>query len=180
MTQPTNVEPLIAEADIARRVRELAALVSADYAGRRPLLVGVLKGAWVFLADLVRALTIPVRCDFLKVSSYGHGTCTSGRVTLSLDLAAPIAGEHVLLVEDIVDTGTCIQALLDLLRPRGPASLRVCTLLDKPQRREVEVPIDYVGFEVPDRFIVGYGIDCGEDHRELPFIGTVAPGGKTS
>jgi hypoxanthine phosphoribosyltransferase len=175
MPQGHAVEVLIPAEDVARRVAELARDVSRDYIGKRPVLVGVLKGAWVFLADLVRQLSIPVRVDFLKVSSYGGGTSSSGSVCLHLDLSAPIEGEHVLIVEDIVDTGTCVQALIDLLAPRRPASLRVCTLLDKPERRKVPVPVDYVGFCVPDRFIVGYGIDWAENFRELPFVGSITP-----
>jgi hypoxanthine phosphoribosyltransferase len=168
-----TIECLLPADAIARRVAELGRQISADYAGRRPVLVGVLTGAWVFLADLVRQLSIPVRCDFLKAASYGAGTHTSGQVRILLDVTTPIAGEHVLLVEDIVDTGTCIQRLLDHLAAKRPADVRVCTLLDKPPRRTVPVPVDYVGFVVPDRFIVGYGIDWNERHRELPFVAAI-------
>jgi hypoxanthine phosphoribosyltransferase len=167
------VRRLIGRAELESRVAELARRISADYAGREPLLVGVLKGAWVFLADLVRHLTIPVRCDFVKVSTYGAATTSSGAVRLDLDVSLPIAGEHVLLVEDVVDTGLCIHWLLEHVRAKGPASLRLCALLDKPARRRVPVTIDYLGFTVPNHFIVGYGIDCGERHRELPFVGCV-------
>lgn len=168
---------LIAAHELDRRVGELAARVSADYAGKQLLVVGVLKGAWVFMADLVRRLTVPVRCDFLKASSYGMGTETSGEVRLLLDLSLPAEGQDVLVVEDVIDTGTCSAWLLEHLRRKGPASLRLCTLLDKPSRRVVPVAIDYLGFTVADHFIVGYGIDCGERYRELPYVGYVVPGG---
>lgn len=170
------VRCLIARAEIDRRVAELARQISADYAGKLPLVVGVLKGAWVFMADLVRQLTTPVRCDFVKLSSYGAGTQSSGQVRLDLDVSCPVAGQHVLVLEDIVDTGLCIRWLLDRLGQQGPASVRLCALLDKPARRQVAVQLDYVGFTVPDCFVVGYGIDCGERHRELPYVGCLDRG----
>jgi hypoxanthine phosphoribosyltransferase len=158
---------------VAGRVGALAARISADYAGRELLVVGVLKGAWVVMADLVRRLTIPVRCDFVKLSSYGDGTSSSGQVRLDLDLSLPVGGQEVLVVEDLVDTGTCLAWLLDHLRARGPAGVRVCALLDKPARRVTPVTIDYLGFTIPDRFVVGYGIDWGERYRELPYVGYI-------
>jgi hypoxanthine phosphoribosyltransferase len=147
--------------------------MSADYAGKSLLVLGVLHGAFVFMADLIRRLTIPVRCGFVMVSSYGDRTSTSGRVRLKLDATLPVEGNHVLLVDDIVDTGISTAWLLDHLTRKKPASLRLCALLDKPARRRTPVNIDYVGFEVPDRFVVGYGIDCAGRHRELPYVGYV-------
>jgi hypoxanthine phosphoribosyltransferase len=158
---------------VAERVRELAAQINADYADQHPLLVGVLKGAWMFMADLARQLTIPVCCDFVRVSSYGMGTTTSGEPRLLLDVTEPLSGRHVLLIDDIIDTGISVSWLLARLRDKQPASLRLCTLLDKPSRRRVALRPDYVGFEIPDQFVVGYGIDYAEQFRELPFIGYV-------
>jgi hypoxanthine phosphoribosyltransferase len=165
---------LSAEA-IGQRVRELARQIAADYASRPPILVGVLKGSWVFMADLVRALYLPIRCDFVKLSSYGAGTASSGQIQLQLDLILPAEEQHLLIVEDIVDTGLSTAWLLDHLQHRKPASLRLCALLDKPSRRRTPVQIDYLGFTIPDHFVVGYGIDCGERYRELPYIGYISP-----
>lgn len=169
-----DVHPLLSADEIAARVRELARDISTDYAGKQPLVVGVLKGAWIFMADLVRHLTIPVRCDFVVLSSYGMNTVSSGAVQLRLDLAISPRGQDVLVVEDIVDTGTSLPWLLDHLRQQQPASIKVCTLLDKPARRQVALTLDYVGFTIPDKFVVGYGIDCGERHRELPCVACIA------
>jgi hypoxanthine phosphoribosyltransferase len=166
-----SVPCLLSAQAVADRVGALAAQLSRDYAGREPILVGVLKGAWVFLADLVRHLTLPVLCDFVKLSSYGADGVSSGVVRLDLDMTLPAEGRELLIVEDIVDTGISLRWLLDRLQARRPAGLRVCTLLDKPSRRRVEVPLDYVGFTIPDRFVVGYGIDYGEWYRELPYVG---------
>ena len=135
--------------------------------------VGILRGAFVFMADLVRAIPRDVRCDFLGVRSYGAATETSGVVQITSDLRLPISGKHVLLVEDIVDTGLTLRYLLDLLQAQGPASLQVCTLLNKPSRRRVEVPLDFVGFEIPDRFVVGYGLDAAQKYRNLPYVAVV-------
>jgi len=168
-----HIHCLIPGPKLAKRVQELAQEISADYAGKSLLVVGVLHGAYVFMADLVRHLTIPVRCGFVMVSSYGDETVTSGRVKLRLDLTQPVNGDHLLLVDDIVDTGTSIAWLIDHLEQKGPASVRLCVLLDKAARRRVPVKIDYVGFEIPDRFVVGYGIDCAGRHRELPYVGYV-------
>jgi hypoxanthine phosphoribosyltransferase len=174
---PTErVHCLFSADELARRVRELAAQISADYAGKRPLVVGVLKGAWVFMADLVRQLTIPVHCDFVMLSSYGLATQPSGQIKLRLDLTIPAAGQDILIVEDIIDTGHTVPFLIEHLLEKNSASIRLCALLDKPARRQVPVRIDYCGFTVPDKFIVGYGIDCGEDYRELPYVGWVGEG----
>jgi hypoxanthine phosphoribosyltransferase len=168
---------LISERQIAERVAELSRQISADYAGRQPLLVGVLKGAWVFLADLVRQMTVPVRCDFVKLSSYGTGTTSTGKVQLHLDLSLDAEGQDILIVEDIVDSGSCAVWLFDHLRRKKPASIRLCALLDKPSRRVVPVQPDYLGFQIADQFVVGYGIDWNERYRELPYIGHIPSGG---
>ena len=168
-----RVECLIPAAKLDERVRELAREISADYAGKPLLMAGILHGAYVFMADLVRHLTIPVQCGFVMVSSYRQDTVTSGHVELRLDLTQPVEGVHVLLVDDIVDTGISITWLIEHVTRKNPAGVRVCALLDKPARRRVPVKIDYLGFEVPDRFVVGYGIDCAGRHRELPYVGYV-------
>ncbi len=168
-----TVTPAIPAKQLERRVREMAEQISADYAGQQPVIVGVLKGAWVFMADLVRQLSIPVRCDFVRLSSYGVGTVPTGPPRLLLDLTESIAGQHVLVIDDIVDTGISLEWLQRHMLAKQPASLKTCVLLDKPARREVDVEPDYVGFEIPDRFVVGYGIDYAEQYRELPYIGFV-------
>jgi hypoxanthine phosphoribosyltransferase len=170
---PHDIACLISAEQVARRVQELAQRIAADYAGRAPVLVGVLKGAWVFLADLARQLPLPVRCDFVRVSSYGAGTVTSGEPRLLLDCTEQLTGADVLVVEDIIDTGLSTAWLLQHLRGKRPASLRLCALLDKPSRRRVPVHADYLGFEIPDRFVVGYGLDWNERYRELPYVGCV-------
>lgn len=164
---PQMQKVLLTEEEIQGRVRQMASQISADYAGRDPLLVGILKGAFIFLADLVRHLTIPVRLDFMAVSSYGSASESSGAVRILKDLDQSIEGLHVLLVEDIVDTGLTLNYLRENLRARGPASLKVCTLLDKPSRRLVEVRIDYNGFTIPDEFVVGYGLDYNGNYRHF-------------
>ena len=171
-----QLEILISTEAIQARVAELAAEVSAAYAGAEELvLVGVLKGAFVFLADLARQLTIPSRIEFVALSSYQDGTVSSGAVRLIMDLRTDIAGRHVMVVEDIVDTGHTLAYLLRTLKARQPASLACCTLLRKRERHEVDVPLVYVGFEIPDVWVVGYGLDYAERYRTLPYIG-VLPG----
>jgi hypoxanthine phosphoribosyltransferase len=167
---------LYSRLEIAERVGDLARQISADYAAKDPLLVGVLKGAFVFMADLIRQMDIPVRCDFVKVSSYGAGTESSGDPRLLLDLSESPRGRHILLVEDIVDTGTSTAFLIQHLRRQEPASIRLCALLDKPARRRSPVTIDYVGFSIPDYFVVGYGIDYAERYRELDYVGYIVQG----
>jgi len=169
-------EILLTEDQIAARVAELGRRIASDYAGRRVTLVSVLKGSLPFMADLMRAIDLPLRIDLMEVSSYG-GTATesSGLVRIIKDLSASIAGEDVLLVEDIIDTGLTLNYLLRYLRGKNPASLRICTLLDKPARRLVEIPVDYTGFTIPDRFVVGYGLDYGELYRNLRFVGVLRP-----
>jgi hypoxanthine phosphoribosyltransferase len=170
----TQVSTMLSAAQIAARVAELGGQISRDYADRRLVLVSVLKGSFVFTADLARAIDVPsVRVEFLGVRSYGEGTSTSGVVQITQDLARPIEGEDVLIVEDIVDTGLTIAHLIELFRTRHPASLKVCALLHKPARTKIEVPIHYLGFTIEDRFVVGYGLDWAERYRNLPFIGVV-------
>jgi hypoxanthine phosphoribosyltransferase len=164
---------LISAQDIAVRVAALGGEIAARLPDGALTVVGVLRGAFVFMADLVRAIPRDVRCDFLGVRSYGAATETSGVVQITSDLSLPVAGQHVLLVEDIVDTGLTLRYLLDLLQAQGPASLHVCTLLSKPSRRRVEVPLDFVGFEIPDRFVVGYGLDADQKYRSLPYVAVV-------
>lgn len=166
---------LISEEALRAKVRELGARIAADYAGKNPLVVSVLKGATVFVADLIRAMDIPLGIDFIATTSYGNGDVSSGVVRILMDLESSIKGRHVLVVEDIVDTGRTLNYLLKVLSTRGPASLRLCVLLDKPQRRETPVKADYVGFEIPDYFVVGYGLDYAEKYRNLPFVGVLKP-----
>lgn len=167
MTHPHVERVLVPAAAIARRVEELGARISADYRGREPLMVGILKGSTIFLADLVRAVDLPVTVDFVAISSYGHSTTSSGVVRILKDLEESIEGRHVLIVEDIVDTGLTLNYLRENLLARMPASLKICALLDKPSRRKVPVPVDYLGFTIPDEFVVGYGLDYREQYRNL-------------
>ncbi|HEY1458040.1 MAG TPA: hypoxanthine phosphoribosyltransferase [Solirubrobacteraceae bacterium] len=169
-TDPDVGEVLVAADDLQLRVRDLAKDISRDYAGRRLLLVCVLKGAVFFLSDLMRLIEIPVEIDFMAVASYGSATDSSGVVRILKDLDTPIEGRDVLIVEDIVDSGLTLQYLLRNLGSRDPASLEVCALLTKPSRRKVELPVRYVGFEIPDRFVVGYGLDYAERYRSMPYI----------
>lgn len=162
---------LISREELRKTVAELGARISRDYAGKNPIMVSVLKGAFVFMADLVREVTVPCTIDFMAVSSYGKGAKSSGQVQIIKDLDTNIEGRHVIVVEDILDSGTTLSYLLKLLHARHPASLRLCTLLDKPARRKVQVDIDYRGIEVPDAFIVGYGLDYAENYRNFPEIG---------
>jgi len=165
---------LIDEATLQRRVDELGQAVSADYQGKDLMLVCILKGGVAFLTDLMRRITVPHEIDFMAISSYGgQRTESSGVVRIIMDLHADIAGRHVLLVEDIVDSGRTMDYLLRALQARNPASLRVCTLLSKPCRRAVDVPLDYIGFDIPDDFVLGYGLDFDEKYRNLPFVGVL-------
>jgi hypoxanthine phosphoribosyltransferase len=163
-------ETLVSAEDLQRRVAELGAQISRDYDGRRLLLVGVLKGAVFFLSDLMRVIDIPVELDFMAVASYGSATDSSGVVRILKDLDAAIEGRDVLIVEDIVDSGLTLQYLLRNLGSRNPRTLEVCALLTKPERRKVHLPTRYVGFEIPDRFVVGYGLDHRELYRNLPYV----------
>jgi hypoxanthine phosphoribosyltransferase len=170
MAQPGVGDILVQSDELAHRVRELGQEISRDYAGRDLFLVGVLKGAVFFLSDLMRHLEAPCEVDFMAVASYGSSTDSSGVVRILKDLDAPIDGREVLIVEDIVDSGLTLSYLLRTLKARNPASLEVCALLTKPERRKVELPIRYVGFEIPNRFAIGYGLDYAERYRNLPFV----------
>ena len=166
---------LITEEQLAAKVAEMGQAISRDFAGKKLIVIGVLKGSVVFMADLLRHITIPVEMDFMAVSSYGAGVKTTGVVKILKDLDRLIEGYHVLVVEDILDSGMTLSYLTELLRDRGPASVRIATLLDKPERRKVDIAPDYVGFTVPDEFVVGYGLDYAELYRNLPYVGILAP-----
>jgi hypoxanthine phosphoribosyltransferase len=168
-------EVLIEEDVLQRRIRELGEEISSDYAGRDLLLIGVLKGAVFFMSDLMRNLTIPCEIDFMAISSYGDSTDSSGVVRILKDLDINIEGRDVLVVEDIIDSGLTLSYLMRNLEAREPASLEICALLTKPERREIEVPVRYVGFEIPNRFVIGYGLDFAERYRNLPYVGVLDP-----
>jgi len=171
-----DVEELISADAVKARVVELAAEIEADYRGKEDIvLVGLLRGSVVFLADLARAIDLEAKMDFMVVSSYGNSTESSRDVRIDKDLAEDIRGLNVIIVEDIIDTGYTLAKVRQMLMLREPASLSICTLLDKPERRETEVPVDYVGFRIPDVFVIGYGIDYAQKHRNLPFVGKVVP-----
>lgn len=170
---PDIAEVLVTEDELNQRIQVLAEEISQAYAGKEPLLIAVLKGSVVFLADLMRALNIPHAIDFMATSSYGAATESSGVVRILKDLDEPIEGKDVLIVEDIIDSGHTLDYLRGLLLARNPASLRIVTLLSKPSRREVDVPVDWVGFEIPDKFVIGYGLDYDERYRDLSFIGVL-------
>lgn len=161
---------LIEEEEIKKRIKEMAVEIKRDYEGKNPLFVGILKGAFIFMADLVRALDMELEIDFLAVSSYGKFTETTGEVEILKDLQIPVKGRHVVIVEDIVDTGLTLKYIKDLILSRGPESIKICALLDKKERRRVDIDADYVGFVVPDKFLVGYGLDVAEKYRNLPYI----------
>jgi hypoxanthine phosphoribosyltransferase len=174
---PPEIEQiLLSEAQIQAKVAELAAQIDADYRGRELLLVGVLKGAVMIMADLARALRTPVSMEFMAVSSYGTSTSSSGVVRILKDLDREIADKHVLLVEDVIDSGLTLSWLLRNMRSRGPASVEVCALLRKPEAAKVDVPVKYVGFDIGAEFVVGYGLDHAERYRDLPFVGLLKPG----
>ena len=169
-------ETLVSHEDLTRRIAELGKEISADYEGRDLLMIGVLKGAVLFIADLMRHLTIPCEIDFIAISSYGSEIDSSGVVRILKDLDAPIEGRDVLIVEDIIDSGLTLQYLLRNLRARNPRSLEVCALLTKPERRRVDLPIRYVGFEIPNRFAIGYGLDHAQKYRNLDHVAALAEG----
>ncbi|MBM4466842.1 MAG: hypoxanthine phosphoribosyltransferase [Chloroflexi bacterium] len=176
MLKEDVAEVLITEKELQARIAELGKAISANYEGKDPLLVCVLRGAVVFLSDLIRQITIPHEIDFMAVSSYG-GTRTesSGIVRILMDLTTNIQGREVLIVEDIVDTGLTLAYIIENLKTRRPASLRTCALLNKQERRQVDVPLDYVGFVIPNKFVIGYGLDYDEKYRNLPFVGVLKP-----
>lgn len=161
---------LLSSQTIGERVRELALEISSDYQGKEPVLVGVLKGVVFFFADLARGFTIPVKIDFVRAASYGSGTTSSGTIRFTKDLEMPVEGKPVILVEDIVDTGLTLTGVAELIRGRNPESVKICALIDKPERREIAVPIDYCGFRIEKGFLVGYGLDYDEQYRYLPDI----------
>jgi hypoxanthine phosphoribosyltransferase len=165
-----NLDTLLSEEQIQTRIKELGAQITRDYAGQNPLLIGVLKGACLFLSDIVRAIDTRLSIEFMAISSYGSSTRTSGEVRIMKDLDVPIEGRHILVVEDIVDTGLTLSYLLANLHARGAATVKLAALLDKYERRQKEVKIDYLGFQIPDEFVVGYGLDFAERYRNLPFI----------
>ena len=174
MLQDDKIGEILVQADdLQQRIRGLAAEISRDYADEELLLVCVLKGAVFFLSDLMRHIEVPCEVDFMAVASYGSSTESSGVVRILKDLDAPLEGRHVLIVEDIVDSGLTLQYLMRTLEARGPASLEVCALLTKPERRKVEMPARYVGFEIPDKFAIGYGLDYAERYRNLPYVATL-------
>jgi hypoxanthine phosphoribosyltransferase len=170
MSSQASLRVLIPKAKVASTVKRLASAITHDYRGKNPLLIGILKGSFVFLADLVRQLDFPLEVDFARLSSYGSGKQTSGKVKVVHELKSDMKGRHVLVVEDIVDTGITLSYFLKYLKKKKPASLKLCALTDKPSRRRVPLKIDYKGLEMPNKFIVGYGIDCDEKYRNLPDI----------
>lgn len=172
---------LFSEEQLKTRVAEIAAQIDRDYQGKEPLLIGVLRGSFIFIADLMRAITLPCTVDFMAVSSYGAGTTSSGQVKIVKDLSEHIEGKDVIVVEDILDSGNTLSYLLKYLQGRKPASIKLCALLDKPDRRVKPVEVDYCGYSIPDEFVVGYGLDYDERYRNLPYLGVLKPavyGGK--
>ena len=168
-------EIFFSEEQLRRRVQELGAQITRDYAGRAPVLASVLRGSYIFMADLTRAIQLPIHVDFMAVSSYGSGTKSSGQVQITKDLSDPIEGKDLIIVEDILDSGNTLYYLMQVLQARKPASIRLCTLLDKPDRRTKPITADYCGFSIPDAFVVGYGLDYAEKYRNLPYIGVLKP-----
>jgi len=168
-----HVEVMLTEEEVNSRIKEIGEQVSKDYAGKTVHLICVLKGGSFFMTELAKRITVPVSLDFMSVSSYGGETKSSGVVKIVKDLDEPLAGKHVLVVEDIVDSGRTLSYLLELLKDRGPEDVKLCTLLDKPDRRVVDVKVDYTGFTIPDEFVVGYGLDYDQRYRNLPYIGIV-------
>jgi len=166
---------LFTEEELRARVAQLGAEITRDYAGKSPVLVGILRGSFIFMADLAREIKIPVTVDFMAVSSYGAGTSSSGQVEIKKDLSGTIEGRDLILVEDILDSGNTLYYLRDMLQARHPASVRICALLDKPDRRVKDIHADYQGFDIPDAFVVGYGLDYNERYRNLPYIGVLKP-----
>lgn len=164
---------LLTEEEIEKKIQELAEQINQDYAGKELIVVGILKGCFIFVSDLVRKLNLDVQVHFMRVSSYGSGTTSSGKLNIKQDLDVDIEGKHVLIAEDIVDSGHTLHQLVPMLKERKPASVRVCALISKPSRREVIFDADYTGFEIPDKFIVGFGLDCDEQFRQLPYIAEV-------
>lgn len=168
-----HINVMLSEEEINSRIAELGEQISREYEGKEIFLICILKGASFFACELAKRITVPVNIDFMKVSSYGGGTVSSGQVSIKMDVSESIAGKDVLIVEDIIDSGNTLNLLPKILMERGPKSIRLCALLDKPDRREVDVKMDYVGFRIPDKFVVGYGLDYDQRYRNLPYIGEV-------
>ncbi len=168
-----RIEVLLPEEKINARIRELGEQISEDYAGKNVHLICILKGGSFFMCELAKRITVPVSIDFMSVSSYGSGTTSGGTIKIKKDLDEPLEGKHVLVVEDIVDTGRTLSYLVELLKDRGAADVKLCALLDKPERREVDIRADYIGFPIPDEFVVGYGLDYDQRYRNFPYIGIV-------
>ena len=168
-----SIKVLVSEEEIVKRIKDLGATISEDYAGKSVHLICVLKGGAPFMCELAKRITVPVSMDFMSVSSYGNNTSSSGIVKIAKDLDEPLEGKDVLIVEDIIDSGRTLYYLMQLLEKRKPASMKICTLLDKPERRERDVKVDYTGFNIPDEFVVGYGLDYAQKYRNLPYIGVV-------
>lgn len=168
-----TIKVMISEEDVDKRIQELGKQISEAYAGKQVHLICVLKGGVFFMCELAKKITVPVSMDFMSVSSYGDGTSSSGVVKIAKDLDEPLEGKDVLVVEDIIDSGRTLSYLIEILKKRNPASIRLCTLLDKPERRVTDVKVDYVAFNIPDEFVVGYGLDYAQKYRNLPFIGVV-------
>ena len=175
MLEKDILEVLFSEEQLKTRVHEIAAEIERDYEGKEIMLISVLRGSFVFMADLCRAIDLPCTVDFMSVSSYGKGTTSSGQVQITKDLSEDITGRHLIVVEDILDSGNTLHYLLNILTHRHPASISLCTLLDKPSRRKVPVEVSYTGFTIPDAFVVGYGLDYAEKYRNLPYIGILKP-----
>ena len=168
-----SIRVLVSEEKIVKRIMELGAKISEDYAGKSVHLICILKGSVFFTCELAKRITVPVSMDFMSVSSYGNNTSSSGIVKIAKDLDEPLEGKDVLIVEDIIDSGRTLYYLMQLLEKRKPASMKICTLLDKPERRERDVKVEYTGFNIPDKFVVGYGLDYAQKYRNLPYIGVV-------
>ncbi len=168
-------EILISEEQLRDKCKELGTIVSKDFEGKKPIVITVLKGAVVFLADIIRHIDVPIEMDFMVISSYGSGTRSPGNIKIVKDIDISLEGKDILIIEDILDSGQTLLHLTTLLESRKPASIKICTLLDKPCRRKVEIKADYIGFEVPDEFVVGYGLDYDERYRNLPYIGVLSP-----
>lgn len=173
MVTMDKVKVLLSEETLSKKVDELAEKINNDFAGEKVIVIGVLKGSFMFLSDLVKKITLPAEIYFIEASSYGAGTQTTGVVKISKDVERDLTGQNVIVVEDIIDTGITMDKVMELLRARGAKEVRLCACLSKPSRRKVDIPIDYLGFEVPDKFVVGYGLDVDEMYRNLPYIGVV-------
>jgi hypoxanthine phosphoribosyltransferase len=169
----TNITPMLSKAEIEERVAVLGEQITRDYQGEELVLIGILKGSFVFLADLARAIDLPLSVDFIGLSSYGDATESSGVVRLTQDVSKPVEGKHVLVVEDIVDTGLTMRYLLENLATRGPSSVKLCSLLEKPSKNKSGVAVDYLGFSIPDKYVIGYGLDSAGKYRNLPFVGVM-------